>query len=131
MFDPEVDAARIAATSRQGFFRCGRGFTYEGEVVGVDAFTEEQWEIILADPNLRVTPAGELPETEAQARFDVIWGAIQILPAEGFQKNGKPRLEDLNAVLSDDIDGPIDAGERDAIWDQMTKGGFEAPKPPD
>ena len=131
MFDTDVSAVRVAATSRQGFFRCGHGFTFEGEIVGVDAFTEEQWEVIMAEPNLRVTPTDEVPETEARARFDVIWGAIQILPAEGFQKNGKPRLEDLNAVLADDIDGPISAGERDTLWDQMTKGGFEAPKPSD
>jgi len=131
MFDKDVTTFRIAAVSRQGFCRCGACFTYDGEVVGVASFTEEQWAAIVAEPNLRVTPAEEIPETEAEARFDVIWGAIQTLPADGFQKNGKPRLEDLNAVLADDIDGPIDAGERDAIWDQMVGDGFTAPQAAD
>lgn len=124
-------AVRISSTSRRGFFRCGRGFPFEGVVLSRSEFSEAEWDILSQEPNLRITPADEMPEADAQARHDAIWGAIQVLPPDGFQKDGKPRLDAINAALEGAIDSKVGAAERDAIWAEMTETGFEAPKAPD
>ena len=128
MFAPDLKAVRVAAIAASGFFRCGRHFPQAGVVVAIDDLTEMQWGRIIDDPNLKVTPTDDVPAEDAEARHDAIWGAIQLLRPEDFQKDGKPKLDAINDALADDIDGKVAAPERDAIWAEMLGDGFKKPE---
>lgn len=127
MFAPDQKAVRVAAIAASGFFRCGRHFPQAGVVVAIDDLTDLQWRRIMDDPNLKVAPTDEVPAEDAEARHDMIWGVIQLLKPEDFQKNGKPRVEAINDALGEDAEEPVSAAERDAIWDEMQAGGFNKP----
>jgi hypothetical protein len=123
---------KITATVATGFWRCGKHFTKDGVTVALSDFTQEQWERLKAEPMLHLSEAGSTEVTEPAGsdteRFDTINGGIRILTAEDFQKDGKPRLEALNTLLSDEL-GKITGAERDTVWDQLKADGFKAPEP--
>lgn len=129
MFAPDQKAVRVAAIAASGFFRCGRHFPQAGVVVAVDDLTDMQWRRIMDDPNLKITPTDEVPAEDAEARRDAIWGVIQLLRPEDFQKDGKPKLDAINDALGDAVEGKVAAPERDAIWAEMLGDGFKRPEP--
>lgn len=124
----------IAATVAAGFWRCGRHFTKKGVLVEAAAFTEAQWARLKAEARLRISPApedeAEADASQTQARVARIAEVIRTLAAGDFQRDGKPRLEALNALLGEEL-GKIGGAERDAAWTGLRDSGFEAPKAQD
>ncbi|PID95875.1 MAG: hypothetical protein CSA85_00185 [Alphaproteobacteria bacterium] len=116
----------IAATVAAGFWRCGRHFTESGIVVDGSDFTEEQWERLKAEAKLRVEEVPEDDDAGPDERAVRIAEGITTLSAEDFQRDGKPKLDSLNALLGDEL-GKITGAERDAVWRVVKEGGFEAP----
>jgi hypothetical protein len=119
---------KISGTQKSGFCRCGRHFPYEGVIVKQGDFTETQWEILRAEPKLRVETAtgNEAADAASDDRQRKITDSIETLKAEDFQKDGKPKLDALNDLLGDEL-GKIKGGERDAAWDAIVEQGFKAP----
>ena len=105
----------IAVRAATGFWRCGKQFTKAGVITQVKDFTEKQWQRLSDERMLIIKPASDADETELQDRATQLSEAIQTLSPEDFQKDGKPRVDALNALLSDDL-GKISAAERDAVW---------------
>lgn len=116
----------ITATVAAGFWRCGKHFTQSGVLVDAAEFTEEQWERLKGEAMLRVKEASGDDEAGLDERAARIADGIVTLSAEDFQRDGKPKLESLNALLSDEL-GKIAGAERDAVWVTVQENGFEAP----
>lgn len=116
----------ISAVVTAGFWRCGRHFTKSGVVVDVDDFNELEWERLKSEPMLRIKEATKKDAAELDERAARIADGIATLEAVDFQRDGKPRLESLNALLGDDL-GKITGVERDAVWAVMKENNFEAP----
>ncbi|MCF6432915.1 hypothetical protein [Leisingera sp. MMG026] len=117
---------KIASVRAGGFWRCGRHFTKTGTVAQVSDFTEADLERLKNEPLLRVTDAGPDDEQAVEERAETIAEAIKTLTAEDFQKDGKPKLDALKSLVGDEL-GKISTAERDAVWDNLTGGGFTAP----
>jgi len=47
----------ISAKPDKGFWRCGTFFPKDGKEVAKEDFTDAQWEVLKAEPNLTVQPA--------------------------------------------------------------------------
>ena len=116
----------ITATVAAGFWRCGRHFTQSGVLVDAAEFTEEQWERLKGEAMLRVKEAFDEDAAGAEERLEQIAQAVATFNAEDFQRDGKPKLESLNALLSDEL-GKVTGAERDRVWAAMKENGFEAP----
>jgi hypothetical protein len=111
----------VASITGAMFWRCGHQFSPEGEVFAPDAFTDAEWEVILADPWLKVSPA-EAPadrdeEAEVEAALDAaVLNAIANLAPDGFGQDGKPSVAALKTALPDQA-GAITAAVRDRVWE--------------
>jgi hypothetical protein len=112
----------VASITGSTFWRCGHQFQTGGEVFGPDNFTDAEWEVITADPWLKVSPAEAPPEpVDAEAQADAaldeaVLTAIANLTPEQFDKSGKPSLAALKAALPDHA-GSINASVRDRVWE--------------
>lgn len=97
----------IAARAAAGFFRLGRHFTQTRTFHRFEEFTDEQWQRLMAEPNLQVTPPteDELAELDAPEVADddleTVKAAIRALKAEDFTQNGEPKMDALRAALKD------------------------------
>ncbi|WP_417262620.1 hypothetical protein [Celeribacter sp.] len=92
----------VKAIHMAGFYRAGVLFPHEGRVCEKSEFTDLQWEVIAKDQNLRIEPLpGEAPETTDDELKALIVAAIATLPEDGFDDDGKPRLEEVAAALPD------------------------------
>ncbi len=69
----------------------------------------------------------ELGSSLGQSKVDNAGRDCKVLQAEDFQKDGKPKVKALNALLRDDL-GKITASERDGIWAQLIADGFQTPE---
>lgn len=116
----------ICAAVATGFWRCGRHFTESGVVADAADFTEKQWGRLKAEAKLRVTEASEDDVAVVAGRLEKIAEAITSFAAEDFQRDGKPKLDSLNALLGDEL-GKITGAERDLVWEALKENGFEAP----
>ncbi|MBF9049891.1 hypothetical protein GTA62_13040 [Roseobacter sp. HKCCD9010] len=116
----------IAATVAAGFWRCGRHFTESGILVDAADFTDEEWERLKAEVKLRIKEASDDDAAAIKERLEKIAEAVSAFSAEDFQRDGKPKLDSLNALLSDEL-GKITGAERDRVWVAMTENGFKAP----
>lgn len=47
----------VSATAREGRRRAGIEFSHSGSIVEFEEISQEQWELILADPLLTIRPA--------------------------------------------------------------------------
>ncbi|UWQ00848.1 hypothetical protein K3X44_10010 [Aliiroseovarius crassostreae] len=117
----------VSATSKDGFWRCGRHFTNAGIPVSKEDFTDKEWARLEGEKMLRIRPATKEDLGALSGRADTINGAIRVLTADDFQNDGKPKLAVLNTLLADEV-GKISAAERDAVWEELVADGFEAPK---
>lgn len=109
----------IAATVAAGFWRCGRHFTESGIVVDAAEFTEEQWQRIEDEPMLRVKPAKAEDTAALEERAEQISDAIATLSEDDFQRDGKPKVDAINALVADDLGSKVTAAERDVVWSTM------------
>ena len=116
----------IAATVAAGFWRCGRHFSQSGIVVDADEFTEEEWVRLKAEAKLRIKEASDDDAAAIEKRLEKIAEAVATFSAEDFQRDGKPKLDSLNALQGDEL-GKISGAERDRVWEAMKENGFEAP----
>lgn len=116
----------IAATVAAGFWRCGRHFTQSGIVVDAAEFTEEEWVRLKAEAKLRIKEASDDDAAAIEERLEKIAEAVATFSVEDFQRDGKPKLDSLNALLGDEL-GKISGAERDRVWEAMKENGFEAP----
>lgn len=108
----------IAARAETGFWRCGKQFTKTGVITQPDDFTEKQWQRLTDEVMLIIKPASAAETEKLNERFARIADAIQTLTPEDFQKDGKPRVDALNALLADEV-GKISAADRDAVWAEL------------
>lgn len=108
---------RVQSSNPMGFFRLGSFWPAEGKVVDQADFSEAQWEVLTAEPNLRVSVVKEevlIDETDLRDR---VLAAFSELPVEGFGDDGVPRLTALQAALPDLI--PVITPQlRDDLWAQ-------------
>ena len=116
----------ISAVSPNGFYRCGMFFPHDGKTVAPEDFTDTEWKRLMEEPNLRIQAASEAEAEAAETRKAMIAEVIDGLGLEGFTKDGKPKLELLNAALEEDL-GKIDKAERDIVFGEMVEAGFEHP----
>jgi len=113
---------KISARDPRGFRRLGRRWPQDGVVVAQEDFSETDWEILMREPHLILTPikAGEEEDAaeaaELSAALAAIKGAIAELGAEAFQKDGKPKLDALKAALPEII---VTAALRDQAWAEV------------
>lgn len=117
----------ISATPDAGFWRCGRHWTKAGVPVAKDDLTEAEWQRIENEPMLRVKPAKAEDTAALEERAEQIAEAIAALSEDDFQKDGKPKVDAINALVAEDLGSKVTAAERDAVWAKMTENGFEAP----
>lgn len=117
----------IAALAATGFWRCGTYFPQAGKVVLADDFDEKQWEILKAEPKLRIREADKDDLEDLEARADTIAEAIKALAPADFQNDGKPKVAALNELLAGDLDTKVSADERNTVWDALVDEGFKAP----
>ena len=75
---------------------------------------------------LRIKEASDEDAAGAEERLEQIAQAVATFNAEDFQRDGKPKLESLNALLGDEL-GKVTGAERDRVWAAMKENGFEAP----
>jgi len=120
----------IKSTRKDGFWRCGVFHSHEGKSHAQDAFTEKQWEILQAEPMLKLSegkaPAEtETPEIDADLLIRV-GDAIKTLIAGDFGKDGKPKVGALRDLLPEDK-AAITTDVRDVVWDTLVGDGFVAP----
>lgn len=110
----------IAAVAAQGFFRLGRFWPKAGQVVDVSEFSEAEWQVLSAEPALRIGPAPDAEPEAAAAEtaglVEAVKAAIGQLGAEDFQKDGKPKLEALKERLPE---AKITAAIRDQVWAEL------------
>lgn len=118
----------IAATVAAGFWRCGRHFTESGIVVDAAEFSEEQWDRLKAEPKLHIKEASKDDAAAVEERLEKIAEAVTTLTAEDFQRDGKPKLDSLNALLGDEL-GKISGAERDRAWSAVKDKGWTPPEP--
>ena len=117
----------IKAKSDAGFYRCGRHFTKEGVRVDQNDFSADDWQRLEDEPMLQMTKSGADSATLSdEDRQIAIVEAIKTLKADDFQRDGKPKLDDLNTILPKDL-GKIKGAERDAAWQVLLGEGFETP----
>lgn len=114
-----AEMIRIAALSVAGFFRCGRHWPFEGEVVAVTDLTEADLARIRAEPRLRVTPVDPDRTDDGQSLRAAITQAIAALPPEGFGQDGKPKLDALRAALPEVAPRDVTGTLRDEVWDSL------------
>lgn len=120
---------KICAAVATGFWRCGVHFSHEGKFVSLDDFTGEQWDILKAEPMLRISEATEAeveaanPPNELHARITEV---VSTLAKDDFGQDGKPKVDALRERLGDEF-GKITASDRDAAWDALKANGFELP----
>jgi hypothetical protein len=117
----------IAAIAAEGFFRLGWHFPKAGIPVAGDAFSEDEWKVLLAEPNLHVRPATDDDGAVDEERREKIAQAIKTLAAEDFQSDGKPKLNSINTLLGKEFGAKVSGNERDGIWEAVTDEGFAAP----
>ena len=55
---------KVSAVPERGFCRCGKRWPHEGETVGRDELTEEQWAILQAEKMIKLEPVEEKPDEE-------------------------------------------------------------------
>ncbi|MGV6839989.1 MAG: HI1506-related protein [Planktomarina sp.] len=58
----------ISAKSEKGFWRCGTFFPKEGKHVEQSDFTQAQWDVLKAEPNLIVDPVAPATPPSAAAK---------------------------------------------------------------
>lgn len=120
---------KICAAVATGFWRCGTHFPQEGKFVSLGDFTDGQWDVLKAEPKLRITEATEAeveaanPPNELHAR---IADVVSTLAPDCFGKDGKPKLDAVRERLGEEF-GKITAGDRDAAWEALKDNGFEPP----
>lgn len=123
----------ISATSGESFRRCGHAWPKDGRIVQASDLSAKDLSRLKSEPMLHVREAtaeevenaGNV-EGAADERKERIADAIASLQAEDFQRDGKPKLDSLNALLGDEL-GKISGAERDRVWEAMKENGFEAP----
>ena len=118
---------KISATQPQGFWRCGTFFSKAGGLFEKEHFSDAQWEILKAEPMLRMEAATKDAEAELAAWKAKVTQIIKDLPPEQFQSDGKPRVDAINAALPEGLP-KITAPDRDAAWADLTASGFKAPE---
>lgn len=108
---------RVQSSNPMGFFRLGSFWPAEGKVVDQADFSEAQWEVLTAEPNLRVSVVKEEVLVDETDLRDRVLAAFSELPVEGFGDDGVPRLTALQAALPDLI--PVITPQlRDDLWAQ-------------
>lgn len=124
----------ISATFGEQFRRCGRNWPKAGRVISVADLSDKDLARLKSEPMLHVRQATDAERRDtggaADERETRITEAIASLTADDFQRDGRPKLDSLNAVLGDDL-GRITGAERDQVFDAMKESGFEAPKATD
>ena len=113
---------KISARDPRGFRRLGRRWPQGGATVAQDAFSETDWDILMREPQLILTPVKpgeeeqEAEESERIAALAAIKAAIADLGAEAFQKDGKPKVDALKAALPEIT---VTAALRDQAWAEV------------
>ena len=113
---------KIAAIAAAGFFRAGRFFPKDGVTIPVTDLTETDLERIRAEPNLRIEEVdgdavAALSDEDLKKLVSV---AIATLTEDGFDKNGKPKLDALRAAIPDEK-SRITSDLRDEVWAALRK----------
>ena len=92
-----MSALLIRSTAGDGFeghFRLGRFWPRAGQVVAQDAFTAEEWAVLIADPRLHIGPAPDEAQVEAEAKVeslkDQIVAVLATLEPGDFEADGQP-----------------------------------------
>ncbi len=105
----------IKARSEQGFWRLGRHWPAAGKSVARDEFTDGEWEVLLAEPQLIVAPIADdsTADEDTSGIDDMLKSGIQTLAAENFDaKTGKPKLSALSKALG----VKVRAEDLDRVW---------------
>lgn len=118
----------VMAIAAAGFFRAGRHWPHKGVTVDQRDFTDDEWERIARDPNLKILPGDgtTAPEEAAAVRAKAVEVAIRSLPTEAYGSDATPNLKPLNAAMGKGED-KVDAKERDAVFASMLEAGFTLP----
>ncbi|MEL6477627.1 MAG: HI1506-related protein [Pseudomonadota bacterium] len=132
--------AKITITAKiDGWRRCGVVHTAKPRVWDAEAFTEEEWTRIAADPRLVVVegnvagaePAdadATAPPSHTAPTFEErIAAAIADLGAGDFSADGKPKVSAIQDRMKPDERRAIFAELRDRIFAEMVKDGFKPP----
>ena len=106
---------RVQSITAPGFFRLGTFWPLEGKEVAQADFSETQWEVLSAEPNLRVSAVKEEVSVDTAGLREQVFAAIGALPPEGFGADGAPLLTALHGALPDLI-CQITPQLRDALW---------------
>lgn len=96
----------------------GRIYPYTAELAKRADMTPHEGELPAGEPadtNDRATGAGVAGrKTEGASKHERLVVAIGTLKAADFTKDGKPKLDTLEAAIDDNVT----AAERDAAWDE-------------
>ncbi|OEU65814.1 MAG: hypothetical protein BA863_08985 [Desulfovibrio sp. S3730MH75] len=118
-----MNKIKISAVPKEGFCRCGRRWSHEGDVVDADDFTAEQAEILKSEKMLKI----ELVEDAEDDLFEegskeALNGSKERLPRlmeifsnlgpEGLKQDGIPKVSVVEVALG----AKISAAEVNEAW---------------
>lgn len=114
---------QIKAIAAAGFFRLGQFWPHAGRIVPQDLYSEEEWKVLMGEPNLHLTPiegeaAAAIEAGDLGALVGRIRAAIAELDPADFQADGKPKLDALKKRLPADK-ARITTALRDDVWQSI------------
>ncbi|MEM7269521.1 MAG: HI1506-related protein [Pseudomonadota bacterium] len=125
-------AFRVTSTI-DGFRRAGEAHSSAGKVWPAEAFTDDEWRAIDADPRLIIEEVSDdllgddEPAPLGPSEWAQIGAAIRTLGPDGYGANGKPKIADVRKALDDD--GPeISSADLAKVWSDLVASGFKAPE---
>ena len=111
----------IKITSKKdGFRRCGMAHSKEPVEHSDDWFSEEDLEILKAEPMLIVETAEEMTPPEPTEE-ELIEAAREAIVSGKITNDGKPTVGAMMAILG----RPVTAQDRDAAWEKIQAEGSE------
>lgn len=91
------------------FFRLGRAWTKDGITVSQDEFSEDEWNILAAEPMLHIAPAPVSDAPEADPAEDALRSALREaigkLEPGDFAEDGVPKAEVIRKLLPSSTKG--------------------------
>lgn len=109
----------VITAKRNGFRRCGVAHSDKPTPWAVDAFTEEQWEALLKEPQLIVTSGVDDLDLERE-QHHAFTSSAALPEAPNTAQNVKPETFEASAkALGDGVLLPVApvAGNLDSLWE--------------
>jgi len=111
----------ICGVPKEGFWRCGEFWPYEGKEVCEDALSDDTWQRLEAERNITIT----LVDGACDDSSDGISHIFAQLGEDDFTKEGNPRVASVEKLLGRDVSKDEVAEAWEAYQASRADGGDE------